>query len=187
MLSRLQQTLIAIVAVVVLCLLWFVGNDKRDVVPVETVTVPGEQPASVPRGIPRNGTLDPISIDPDRSADPLPQYQAENLADDYRENSGAADDRYRGKYFIVEGVASGIRRDNDSVFLEIRTDNPGEVVRAGLLRQQICGPAGRTCEVEARATMVRRGQKVAVECTGAGQGDGGTPLLADCLIRGGAN
>lgn len=187
MLSRLQQTLIAIVAVVVLGLLWFVGNDKRDVVPVDTVAVPPDQPASVPRGIPRNGTLDPISIDPNRSADPLPQYQADSLADDYRDNTGAADDRYRGKYFIVEGVASGIRRDNANVFLEIRTNNPGEVVRADLLREQICGPAGRTCEVEARATMVRRGQKVAVECTGAGQGEGGMVLLADCLLRGGAN
>ena len=186
MLSRLQQTLIAVVAVVVLFLLWFVGNDKQAFAPVDTAGV-SDTPASVPRGIPRNGTLDPISIDPNRSADPLPQYQADGLADDYRDNSGAADDLYRGKYFIVEGVASGIRRDDAKVFLEIRTNNPGEVVRAGLLQQQVCGPAGRTCEVEARATMVRRGQKVAVECTGAGLGDGGTPLLADCLIRGGAN
>lgn len=187
MLSRLQQTLIAIVAVVVLVLLWFVGNDKHDAVPVETTAASDAAPASVPRGIPRNGTLDPISIDPNRPADPLPQYQADNLVDDYRENTGAADDRYRGQYFIVEGVASGIRRDNDNVFLEIRTSNPGDVVRADLLRQQICGPAGRTCEVEARATMVRRGQKVAVECTGAGRDDSGTPRLSECLIRGGAN
>lgn len=186
MLSRTRQTLIAVVAFVVLILLWFVGNDKHDAVPVDTPTV-ADEPASVPRGIPRNGTLDPISIDPNRPADVLPQYQADGLADDYRGDAAAADDRYRGRYFIVEGVASGIRRDADNVVLEIRTDNPGEVVRAGLLRQQICGPAGRTCEAEARATMVRRGQKVAVECTGAGQGEGGMPTLADCLIRGGAN
>ncbi|MGO4306171.1 OB-fold putative lipoprotein [Cupriavidus sp. RAF12] len=189
MMSRLQQTLIAIVAVVVIGMLWFVGNDKGEIVPVDTAAAPSEaeQPASVPRGIPRNGTLDPISIDPNRSADLLPQYPADALLDDYRDNAGAADDRYRGKYFIVEGVASGIRRDAAKVFLEIRTNDPGQVVRADLLQQQICGPAGRTCEVEARATMVRRGQKVAVECTGAGLGEGGTPLLADCLLRGGAN
>jgi hypothetical protein len=187
MLSRLQQTLIAIVAVVVLGLLWFVGNDRNDAAQTELPTAAGDAPASVPRGIPRNGTLDPISIDPDRPANPLPQYQAESLFDDYRDNSGAADDRYRGKYFIVEGVASGVRRDGDRVFLEIRANNPGDVVRAELLPRQICGPAGRTCEVEARATMVRRGQKVAVECTGAGRNDSGTPLLADCLVRGGAN
>lgn len=187
MLSRLQQTLVAVVAVIVLGLLWFVGNDRHDAVPAaDMVATPGDQPASVPRGIPRNGTLDPISIDPNRPADPLPQYQADSLVDDYRDNTGAADDRYLGKYFIVEGVASGTRRTQDSVFLEIRTNNPGVVVRANLLRQQICGPAGRTCEVEARATMVRRGQKVAVECTGAGQ-DSGTPVLNHCLIRGGAN
>ncbi len=189
MLSRLQQTLVAVVAVAVLGLLWFVGNDKHDTARLDTgaASDTGDQPASVPRGIPSNGTLDPISIDPRRPANPLPQYQAEGLVDDYRDNAGVADDRYLGKYFIVEGVASGIRRNNASVFLEIRTSRPGEVVRANLLQQQICGPAGRTCEVEARATMVRRGQKVAVECTGAGQGDGGTPLLTDCLIRGGAN
>jgi len=188
MLSRLQQILITFVAVVVLGLLWFVGNDKSDVVPVETTVAPSAPAAaSVPRGIPRNGTLDPISIDPTRPADVLPEYQADTLFADYRDNAGEADDRYRGKYFIVEGVASGIRRDASNVFLEIRTSKPGELVRADLLRQQICGPAGRTCEVEARATMVRRGQKVAVECTGAGQGQEGVPLLTDCLIRGGAN
>lgn len=188
MLSRLQQSLIAFVAVVVLGLLWFVGNDKGDVVPVETTVAPSAMPASTPRGVPRNGTLDPISIDPNRPADVLPEYQADNLFADYRDNAGGADDRYLGKYFIVEGVASGIRRDaGNNVFLEIRTSNPGELVRANLLRQQICGPAGRICEVEARATMVRRGQKVAVECNGAGQAEGGTPLLTDCLIRGGAN
>jgi len=186
MLSRTRQTLIAIVAVVVLCLLWFVGNEKHDAAPVDTVA--GDTPASVPRGIPRNGTLDPISIDPERPADELPQYQADGLAGDYRSDASAADDRYRGKYFIVEGVASGIRRDDrDGVFLDIRTSSPDQMVRAVLLRRQICGPAGRTCEVEARATMVRRGQKVAVECTGAGQDAAGMPLLADCLLRGGAN
>lgn len=195
MLSRTRQTLIAVVAVVVLILLWFVGNDRHEDVPPATVAAPGASdasaasvaPASIARGIPRNGTLDPISIDPNRPADLLPQYQADGLADDYRADAPAADDRYRGQYFIVEGVASGVRRDGDNLVLEIRTDNPGEVVRAALLRQQICGPGTRACEVEARATMVRRGQKVAVECTGAGQGEGGMPQLAECLIRGGAN
>ncbi|MFJ5383727.1 hypothetical protein ACIPID_18825 [Cupriavidus sp. CER94] len=186
MLSRTRQILIAVVAVVVLFLLWFVGNEKHDTAPLASVSAPDE-PASVPRGIPRNGTLDPISIDPNRPADLLPQYQADGLADDYRSDAAAADDRYRGRYFIVEGVASGVRRDGDNLVLEIRTDNPGQVVRAALLRQQICGPGTRACEVEARATMVRRGQKVAVECTGAGQGEGGTPLLSECLLRGGAN
>ena len=191
MLSRTRQTLVAVVAVFILCLLWFVGNEKSDPVPADpaadTVAAASDAPASVPRGIPRNGTLDPISIDPNRPANLLPQYPADALAADYRNDATAADERYRGQYFIVEGVASGIRREQDNVFLEIRTDNASQVVRAALLRQQICGPAGRTCEVEARATMVRRGQKVAVECTGAGQGDGNTPLLADCLLRGGAN
>ncbi|WP_454765474.1 OB-fold putative lipoprotein [Cupriavidus campinensis] len=187
--SRLQQTLIAIVFVAIIGILWFVGNDTGEIVPAETAATntAEPQPASVPRGIPRDGTLDPISIDPNRPADHLPQYQADTLADDYRDNAGAADDRYRGKYFIVEGVASGMRRAADHVFLDIRTDTPGVVVRADLLPEQICGPAGRTCGVEARATMVRRGQKVAVECTGAGQAEGGTPLLAECLVRGGAN
>jgi hypothetical protein len=97
MLSRLRQSLIAVVAVVVLGLLWFVGNDKGDVVPVETGAAPSSQPASIPRGIPRNGTLDPISIDPERPADVLPQYQADGLFADYHDNAGEADDRYRGK------------------------------------------------------------------------------------------
>lgn len=199
MLSRVRQTLVAIVAVVVLGMLWFVGNDKGPAVAPDSdatsATGAGstndsagaEAPASLPRGIPRNGTLDPISIDPKRPADRLPVYQADAILNDYRDNSGAADDRYLGQYFIVEGVASGIRRDGKDVFLEIRTNDPGHVVRADLLTQQICGPGTRACEVEARATMVRRGQKVAVECNGAGLIDGDTPRLSDCSLRGGAN
>lgn len=192
MMSRTRQTLVAIVFLAIIGMLWFVGNDTGEIVPAESTTpetaeLADAQPASVPRGIPHDGTLAPISIDPKRPADRLPQYPADALFTDYRDNAGAADDRYRGKYFIVEGVASGVRREAATVFLEIRTDVPGQVVRAELLPEQICGPAGRTCEVEARATMVRRGQKVAVECTGAGRAEGGTPLLNECLVRGGAN
>ncbi|WER46005.1 OB-fold putative lipoprotein [Cupriavidus sp. WKF15] len=190
MLNRTQQILIAVVAVAVLGMLWFAGNDKgqRQNQQAATAEPPADmQAASEVRGVPRNGTLDPVSIDPQRPADRLPQYQADAILNDYRDNAGAADDRYRGKYIIVEGIASGVRRgEGDNVFLDIRTSDPNATVRAQLLRRQICGPAGRECEVEARATMVRRGQKVAVECNGAGLSDG-TPLLSDCLLRGGAN
>lgn len=187
MLSRTQHRLIAAVAVAVLALLWFAASDKTDrAVPAVPMEYSAVQEASAARGIPRNGTLDPISIDPARPGDPLPQYQADAILDDYRDNSGAADDRYLGQYFIVEGVASGVRREGDTVFVDIRTDDPAVAVRAALLPRQICGPAGRVCEVEARATMVRRGQKVAVECNGAGWADG-VPRLRDCLLRGGAN
>lgn len=145
------------------------------------------QAASVPRGIPRDGTLDPISIDWKRSADELPVYQADGILKDYQDQPEAADKKYRDQYFIVEGVASGIRRDAEHrVFLDIRTDDPTRQVRGILQERQICGPAGRECEVEARATMVRRGQKIAVECNGAGV-DNGTPMLVDCMLRGGAN
>ena len=188
MLNRTQQILIAVVALAVLGMLWFAGNDKGPIQAPATDDAAATAPtASDVRGVPRNGTLDPVSIDPERPADRLPQYQADALLNDYRDNAGAADDRYRGKYIIVEGVASGVRRgEADNVFVDIRTSDPNAVVRAQLLRRQICGPAGRVCEVEARATMVRRGQKVAVECNGAGLSDG-TPLLSDCLLRGGAN
>ncbi|MGT2459434.1 OB-fold putative lipoprotein [Cupriavidus basilensis] len=190
-LNRTQQILIAIVALAVLAMLWLTGNHEEQQVEPAAGPVAQASPASEPnsgaRGVPKNGTLDPISIDPKRTTDILPQYQADTLVDDYQEDAGAADGRYRGKYFIVEGVASGVRREaNDSVFLDIRSNSPALVVRAKLLPIQICGPAGRTCEVEARGTMVRRGQKVAVECTGAGQVDG-SPVLEGCLVRGGAN
>jgi hypothetical protein len=174
-------------------MLWFTGNHEAPIATEpETSSAEAASAVSAPepeltRGVPRNGTLDPISIDPSRPADVLPQYQADTILDDYKQSEAGADERYRGVYLIVEGVASGIRRgDGNQVFLDIRTDDPTRVVRANLLQQQICGPAGRTCEVEARATMVRRGQKVAVECTGGGQADG-TPVLNDCLLRGGAN
>lgn len=189
MLNRTQQTLIAVVAVAVLAMLWLTGNheEQQQEPAPEPVAAAAPEPNIGARGVPKNGTLDPISIDPQRSTDILPQYQADTLVDDYRENSGAANDRYLGKYFIVEGIASGVRREaDDSVFLDIRSNSPTLVVRAKLLPIQICGPAGRTCEVEARGTMVRRGQKVAVECTGAGQVDG-SPVLEGCLVRGGAN
>lgn len=193
MLNRTQQILVAIVAVAVLGMLWFAGNDRRDDVggaePDAAAQAQAEAsavPASDVRGVPRDGTLDPISIDPERPADRLPQYQASTMLDDYRDNPKVADERYVGQYLIVEGVASGIRREGDQVFVDIRTNDPGVNVRALLLPRQICGPAGRVCEVEARATMVRRGQKVALECNGAGLADG-APLLRDCLLRGGAN
>jgi len=190
MLNRTQQRLVIAVAVAVLALLWFAGNDKgRDASARDPMNdgAAGEQAASLPRGVPRNGVLDPVSIDPARPADRLPQYQADAILNDYRDNGGAADDRYRGNYFIVEGVASGVRRDEgNAVYLEIRSSDPNQVVRARLRDQQICGPGGRTCVVEQRATMVRRGQKVAVECNGAGLVDE-APLLVDCLVRGGAN
>ncbi|WP_420995145.1 OB-fold putative lipoprotein [Cupriavidus sp. 30B13] len=196
MLNRTQKTLIGVVAVAVLAMLWLTGNHEQQLLEPSAADTAADasaaaaaaaEPASMARGVPRNGTLDPISIDPARSTDVLPQYQADTLVDDYQDNPGAADDRYRGQYFIVEGVASGVRREGgDNVFLDIRSNSPALVVRARLLPQQICGPAGRTCEVEARATMVRRGQKVAVECTGAGQLDG-SPILEGCLVRGGAN
>ncbi|WP_354684741.1 OB-fold putative lipoprotein [Cupriavidus necator] len=198
MLNRTQQILVAIVAVAVLGMLWFAGNDRRDDVGGPEPAAPADAsaaepapasapaPASVARGVPHDGTLEPISIDPDRPADRLPQIQASAMLDDYRNSPDAANERYVGKYLIVEGVASGIRREGDQVFVDIRTNDPGVNVRALLLQRQICGPAGRVCEVEARATMVRRGQKVALECNGAGLADG-TPLLRDCLLRGGAN
>lgn len=195
MLNRTQKTLIGVVAVAVLAMLWLTGNHEQqqlepaaaDAAADASAAAVATEAASGARGVPRNGTLDPISIDPARSTDVLPQYQADTLVDDYQDNPGAANDRYRGQYFIVEGVAAGVRRESgDNVFLDIRSNNPAVAVRARLLPQQICGPAGRTCEVEARATMVRRGQKVAVECTGAGQVDG-SPLLEGCLVRGGAN
>lgn len=197
MLNRTQQILIAIVAVAVLGMLWFAGNDRRDDVGGAVPDAPAEVPpdaqaaasvarASDVRGVPRNGTLDPVSIDPERPADRLPQLQADALLDAYRDNPGQADRRYLNQYLIVEGVASGIRREGEQVYVDIRTNDAGTNVRALLLPRQICGPAGRVCEVEARATMVRRGQKVAVECNGAGLADG-VPLLRDCLLRGGAN
>ncbi|MCP3020311.1 OB-fold putative lipoprotein [Cupriavidus basilensis] len=192
MLNRTQQILIGVVALAVLGMLWLTGNHEEQQEepapePVAAASAAVPEPNAGARGVPKNGTLDPISIDPNRSTDILPQYQADTLVDDYQENAGAANDRYLGKYFIVEGVASGVRREgNDTVFLDIRSNSPTLVVRAKLLPIQICGPAGRTCEVEARGTMVRRGQKVAVECTGAGQVEG-SPILEDCLVRGGAN
>ncbi|SPA47503.1 OB-fold putative lipoprotein [Cupriavidus taiwanensis] len=193
MLNRTQQILVAIVAVAVLGMLWFAGNDRRDDVggavpdtPTDAQAAASAVPASEVRGVPRNGTLDPVSIDPQRPADRLPQLQADALLKAYRDNAAQADRNYLDQYLIVEGVASGIRREGEQVFVDIRTNDPGANVRALLLPRQICGPAGRECEVEARATMVRRGQKVAVECNGAGLADG-MPLLRDCLLRGGAN
>ncbi|MEC3767286.1 OB-fold putative lipoprotein [Cupriavidus sp. SS-3] len=193
MLNRTQQILVAIVAVAVLGMLWFAGNDRRDDVggavpdtPADAQAAASAVPASEVRGVPRNGTLDPVSIDPQRPADRLPQLQADALLKAYRDNAAQADRNYLDQYLIVEGVASGIRREGEQVFVDIRTNDPGANVRALLLPRQICGPAGRECEVEARATMVRRGQKVAVECNGAGLADG-MPLLRDCLLRGGAN
>ncbi|TWG88410.1 putative nucleic acid binding protein [Cupriavidus gilardii J11] len=190
MTDKIRQIAIALIALAVLAMLWLLGNDRNnadDGAATPAGVALQTAPADAARGIPRNGTLDPVSIDPARPADRLPVYQAATILQDYRDDRDSADRRYRGAYFIVEGVASGIRREGEAqVYLDIRTSDPEQPVRANLLRRQICGPAGRVCEVEARATMVRRGQKVAVECTGAGIADS-TPVLEGCLLRGGAN
>lgn len=190
MTDRNRQIAVALVALAVLAMLWLVGNDT---VPLsgdgEATTADASQAgaAFAHRNLPKDGTLPPISIDPARPADRLPEYPADEIVRDYQKDAHLAELKYRDAYFIVEGVASGIRREGETqVYLEIRTNEPALPVRANLQPQQICGPAGRVCEVEARATMVRRGQKVAVECTG-GEAPEGRPMLDGCLIRGGAN
>jgi hypothetical protein len=191
MLSRTRQILIIIVALAILFMLWFTGNKTKELVDVgpsadEASAVATAEP-DFSRGVPRDGTLDPISIDPEKPANRLPQYQAETIRADYAADPVAADKRYRGVYFIIEGIASGIRRDDaNQVFVDIRTNDANTMVRGTLLQRQICGPGSRLCEAEARATMVRRGQKVALECNGAGVVEG-SPVLVDCLLRGGAN
>ncbi|WP_064575435.1 OB-fold protein [Cupriavidus gilardii] len=190
MTDKTQQIAIALILLAVLAMLWLVGNDQNhtdDTAPSPVLDASQVQSASAAGGIYRGGTLEPYSIDPTRSTDRLPVYQAAAILQDYRADRASADRRYRGAYFIVEGVASGIRREGETqVYLDIRTTDPDQSVRANLLEQQNCGAARPVCDVEARATMVRRGQKVAVECTGAGIVDT-TPLLDGCLLRGGAN
>lgn len=191
MLSRTRQILILVVALAVLFMLWFTGNKTKELVdegpPADGASAVAAAEPDFTRGVPRDGTLDPISIDPEKPANRLPQYQAETIRADYQADPATADKTYRGVYFIIEGIASGIRRDDaDHVFVDIRTNDPNSVVRGLLLQRQICGPGSRLCEAEARATMVRRGQKVALECNGGGLVEG-SPVLTDCLLRGGAN
>lgn len=190
MTDKTRQIAIALILLAVIAMLWLVGNDQNhagDTAPSSIADASQVQSASTAGGIYRGGTLEPYSIDPTRSTDRLPVYQAAAILQDYREDRDSADRRYRGAYFIVEGVASGIRREGDTrVYLDIRTSDPNRSVRANLLERQNCGAARPVCEVEARATMVRRGQKVAVECTGGGIVDS-TPVLDGCLLRGGAN
>ncbi|ALD92867.1 hypothetical protein CR3_3680 [Cupriavidus gilardii CR3] len=190
MTDKTRQIAIALIVLAVIAMLWLVGNDQNnagDAAPSSVADASPAAAASAAAGIYRGGTLEPYSIDPARPGDRLPVYQAAAILQDYRDDRDSAEQRYRGAYFIVEGVASGIRREGGTqVYLEIRTSEPGQPVRANLLPQQNCGLARPVCEVEARATMVRRGQKVAVECTGAGMVDA-TPMLDGCLLRGGAN
>lgn len=190
MTDKTRQIAIALIVLAIIAMLWLVGNDQNnagDAVSSSIADASQAPAASAADGIYRGGTLEPFSIDPTRPADRLPVYQAAAILQDYREDRDSADQRYRGAYFIVEGVASGIRREGDTqVYLDIRTSDPSQSVRANLLERQNCGAARPVCEVEARATMVRRGQNVAVECTGAGMLDT-TPMLEGCLLRGGAN
>ncbi|MBY4897157.1 OB-fold putative lipoprotein [Cupriavidus sp. AU9028] len=190
MIDRNRQIAVALVALAVLAMLWLVGNETSPLAgDGDAPATDASQPQAVfsHRNLPKDGTLPPVSIDPARPADRLAEYPADEILRDYQKDADLAALKYRDDYFIVEGVASGIRREGeDQVYLEIRTNEPALPLRANLQPRQICGPAGRVCEVEARATMVRRGQKVAVECSG-GQLAEGKPLLEDCLIRGGAN
>jgi hypothetical protein len=92
------------------------------------------------------------------------------LFTDYQENEIAADARYRGKPLRVVGKITRIGKDVlDTPFVELATANQFEGVHASF-----------PSEDPLRA--LKKGQQVALRCTGKGL-TMGSPMLSDCTLE----
>lgn len=92
----------------------------------------------------------------------IPRLTAEQLAREYSENEIAADSRYKGKRLRVTGLVDHVQRHfEDRSLPEILLD-AGETP----VGYVVC--LMRKGEPEAPLTSLRKGSRVALECTGDG-------------------
>ena len=90
----------------------------------------------------------------------------------YDENEVAADNVYKDRTLMVTGTLSSIDKDFlDNVILDLKSPNEFMNVRAELEDKE-----------ESKASKLKKGAQVIVECTGAGRLIG-SPYLKDCKIR----
>lgn len=105
---------------------------------------------------------------------------------DYSANEVAADMKFKGKPFILNGRVSAISKDLfGSVFLAFHGDQYGlKSVRADLFEEQACGQknSAQVCSAETRAAQLKKGDNVFLDCFGGGMLVN-IPIATACLIR----
>ncbi|WP_153140793.1 OB-fold protein [Paraburkholderia agricolaris] len=94
------------------------------------------------------------------------------LFDDYDSNEVAADQKYKGKALAIAGTVQSIDKDAfDNIVVALRTKNEFMPVHAYLDKEH-----------ESLAASLRKGQKIAWVCVGAGKIIG-SPIIRDCNPR----
>lgn len=109
---------------------------------------------------------------PGPAPEPALAVTAEKLFAAYQANEVAADNRYKGKALEVTGTVQSIEKSMfDSILVHLVTPNEFMPVYANM-DNSMAEPAA----------SLRKGQKIALLCEGAGA-IGNAPQLTDCLIK----
>lgn len=120
-------------------------------------------------------------------AQDMDSYDTRGIFKDYQANEVAADKKYKGKWFVVTGKVSEIAKDfRGKPYLVFAMDSYGVAsIRADLFDDQVCGVSKdkgvTSCSAIDRAAKLKKGQKIDIECKGAGMLMN-TPMLRECLI-----
>ena len=110
------------------------------------------------------------------------------LIRDYEENEVSADRRYKGKWLYVSGAKLGDISKGmfGGIKVTLPTDEYGlSFVSADLFSEQLCDASREkgftACPAEEHVTKFKKGQRVDLECRGAGSAMK-LPMLKDCLL-----
>lgn len=98
---------------------------------------------------------------------------AKELATLYEENTVAADNKFKGKRFEIAGTIAAINTDfMDSAII---------VLKGGV--NEFMEPQAELVDAEKqKAASLKKGQKIALICTGAGD-IAKSPMMKDCVIK----
>lgn len=113
---------------------------------------------------------------PISTAEPVPPQEvikinARELAQAYEDNEAAADNRYKDKPLAVTGTVSGIKKDVfDDTVIELASANTFMSVQGTLTKEET-----------PKALTLKKGQKITLQCIGAGEVVS-TPMLKDCTF-----
>lgn len=138
---------------------------------VAIIFLPGDKDASLQAA---DGDKPQEAAAPKQDQD-APQFTAtaRELAKMYEENTVSADNKFKDKRFEIAGTVTNISTDfMGSAVIELR---------GGL--NQFMEPHAELADSEKqKAASLKKGQKISLICTGAGD-IGKTPMLDDCLIK----
>jgi hypothetical protein len=136
-------------------------SDTKKPAAVPAAATSGEAPAQESR-----------AAAPARAAEPPPTVSAHEIAQAYEQNTVAADQRFKGRRYRVQGTVADINTD---LF-----GNPYLTLRGGV--NQFMEPQFKF-DKDALSSLanLRKGVRVTLECTGAGD-IAKTPMSDDCAL-----